>query len=86
MLIQQNTRNQYIKNYTFTFDFQQSWGPCDVTMTCVSGHLTNAKFPEEYRNWSHPPPEALFTAPVIISVDDVCILTSIHCITELTQA
>ncbi|PHH89100.1 hypothetical protein CDD83_6643 [Cordyceps sp. RAO-2017] len=63
-----NTRNQYIKNYSFTFDFGQAWGHCDVTMTCVTGHLTNAEFPSEYKNWSHPPPETLFTAPVITSV------------------
>ncbi|POR33202.1 DNA topoisomerase [Tolypocladium paradoxum] len=65
-----NTRNQYIKNYSFTFDFQQSWGQCEVTMTCVSGHLTHIEFTDEYRNWSHPPPEALFSAPVITSIHD----------------
>ncbi|KAE8451287.1 hypothetical protein EG329_004452 [Mollisiaceae sp. DMI_Dod_QoI] len=42
--------NPYVKNYCFTFDF---------------GHLTDAKFPDEYEgDWSYPPPEALFNAPV----------------------
>ncbi|KAM4057053.1 DNA topoisomerase domain-containing protein [Hirsutella rhossiliensis] len=64
------TRNQYIKNYSFNFDFGQPWGSCDVTMTCVIGHLTNVEFTSEYKNWSHPPPETLFTAPVITSVHE----------------
>ncbi|KJZ71797.1 hypothetical protein HIM_08817 [Hirsutella minnesotensis 3608] len=32
-------------------------------MTCVTGHLTQLEFPNEYKNWQHPPPESLFTAP-----------------------
>ncbi|KAL2074796.1 hypothetical protein VTL71DRAFT_8575 [Oculimacula yallundae] len=66
------TRNQYIKNYTFTFDFGAAlgWGNCDVVMTAVSGHLTNAKFDDQYDNWEDPPPAALFSAPVRIKVDD----------------
>lgn len=40
-------------------------------MTGVLGHLTNLEFPSEYKNWNHPPPESLFTAPVIISVNEV---------------
>lgn len=66
-----HTRNQYIKNYTFTFDFGQLWGNCEVVMTAVSGHLTQARFDDEYeQNWDHPPPESLFTAPVRVKVDD----------------
>lgn len=66
-----NTRNQYIKNYAFDFDFGQSYGPCSVTMTCVTGHLTGLEFTSEYKNWSHPPPESLFHAPVVTSIHDV---------------
>lgn len=40
-------------------------------MTCVTGHLTNVDFTREYKNWSHPPPEALFNAPIVTSVYDV---------------
>ncbi|PFH57509.1 hypothetical protein XA68_14912 [Ophiocordyceps unilateralis] len=65
-----NTRNRFIKNYSFVFDFAQAWGQCEVTMTCVSGHLTNIDFPAEYRNWGHPPPETLFTAPIITNIHD----------------
>jgi hypothetical protein len=58
-----------VKNYGFTFDFGHAWGNCQVVMTCVSGHLTEAKFPEEYeRDWSFPPPESLFGAPVNVEV------------------
>ncbi|KPM37779.1 DNA topoisomerase 3 [Neonectria ditissima] len=65
-----NTRNQYIKNYSFDFDFGSPWGQCSVTMTCVTGHLTNAEFTPDYKNWSHPPPETLFHAPVVTNVYD----------------
>jgi DNA topoisomerase III len=41
-------------------------------MTSVSGHLTAAKFGDEYeRNWNYPPPDALFDAPVLVKVEDV---------------
>lgn len=70
--LQHSTRNQYIKNYSFDFDFAQAWGNCSVTMTCVSGHLTGVDFTPEYKNWSYPPPESLFNAPVITNVPEVC--------------
>ncbi|GKT80915.1 DNA topoisomerase [Colletotrichum tofieldiae] len=63
-----NTRSQYIKNYGFDFDFGAPWGPCSVTMTAVLGHLTGLEFTDENKNWSHPPPESLFTAPVVTVV------------------
>lgn len=66
-----------MKNYTFTYDFGQRWGNCDVLMTAVSGHLTDAKFGDEYeKDWSNPPPESLFTAQVNVQVDGapVCLL------------
>lgn len=69
--LQNNTRNQYIKNYAFDFDFAQAWGSCSVTMTCVTGHLTNLDFTPEFKNWSYPPPESLFSAPVVTNVYDV---------------
>ncbi|KAI9166677.1 DNA topoisomerase [Paramyrothecium foliicola] len=65
-----STRNQYIKNYSFNFNFGQPWGQCDVTMTCVTGHLTNVEFTDEYKNWSYPPPDTLFHAPVVTKVHD----------------
>ncbi|RKF65640.1 DNA topoisomerase 3 [Erysiphe neolycopersici] len=64
-----NTGNQYIKNYSFTFDFGRQWGACNVVMTSVSGHLTEARFPDDYKNWEYPPPESLFEAPVRVVID-----------------
>jgi hypothetical protein len=46
-------------------------GSCSVTMTCVTGHLTHVDFTSEYKNWSYPPPESLFQAPVVTNVHDV---------------
>ena len=73
-----NTRNQYIKNYSFDFDFAQAWGQCSVTMTCVTGHLTNVEFTSEYKNWSFPPPETLFNAPIVTNVHDVSLLSRLE--------
>lgn len=40
-------------------------------MTAVLGHLTSADFTSEYKNWSYPPPETLFHAPIVTSVHEV---------------
>ncbi|KAH8909523.1 prokaryotic type I DNA topoisomerase [Coniochaeta sp. PMI_546] len=67
----ENTGNRYIKNYKFDFDFGQPWGRCNVTMTCVSGHLTELTFPSEYKtDWKYPPPDRLFNAPVSVSIPE----------------
>ncbi|KAI0024751.1 DNA topoisomerase [Xylariomycetidae sp. FL0641] len=58
----------FIKNYVFQYDFGRPWGKCEVTMTCVLGHLTTAMFPEEYKNWEYPPPDRLFDAPINVVV------------------
>ncbi|KAK8035971.1 DNA topoisomerase [Apiospora marii] len=66
-----NTRNKYIKNYVFDYDFGgQPWGNCQVTMTSVLGHITAVEFPSEYKDWRHPPPERLFDAPVNTVIAD----------------
>ncbi|KAJ8065608.1 hypothetical protein OCU04_006284 [Sclerotinia nivalis] len=66
-----NTRNKYIKNYTFTFDFGGQWGNCNAVMTSVSGHLTSLDVAPSHRSWTDPPPKSLFfEAPVIESVVD----------------
>ncbi|KAK3379381.1 DNA topoisomerase [Lasiosphaeria ovina] len=64
------TRNTYIKNYEFDFNFGPPWGSCSVTMTAVSGHLTHAEFPPEFSKWDWPPPDRLFHAPVLTKVAD----------------
>lgn len=68
---QRNTRNKYIKNYCFEFDFGPPWGRCDVTMTAVTGHLTGTDFGPGYKNWSYPPPVTLFGAPITTFVSSV---------------
>ncbi|TDZ68255.1 DNA topoisomerase 3 [Colletotrichum trifolii] len=60
-----NTRSQYIKNYGFDFNFGPPWNDCNVTMTAVLGHLTGLEFTDGNKDWSYPPPESLFTAPVV---------------------
>lgn len=69
---QRNTRNKYIKNYCFDFDFGPPWGKCNVTMTAVTGHLTGTDFGSGYKNWSYPPPVTLFGAPITTFVSHVC--------------
>ncbi|KAF4416449.1 DNA topoisomerase 3 [Colletotrichum fructicola] len=65
-----NTRSTYIKNYGFNFNFGPPWNACDVTMTAVLGHLTALDFTPANKSWQHPPPESLFTAPVVTLVPD----------------
>ncbi|KAK4146970.1 DNA topoisomerase [Dichotomopilus funicola] len=63
-----NTRDTYVKNYTFDYDFGPPWGHSSVTMTSVKGHLTSTEFPEDYKSWEYPPPDRLFDAPVLTVV------------------
>lgn len=69
--LQHNTRSQYIKNYAFTFDFGPPYGSCEVTMTCVTGHMTAVELSPDFKDWKHPPPDRLFDAPVQTVVPDV---------------
>ncbi|KAK0711096.1 DNA topoisomerase [Lasiosphaeris hirsuta] len=63
-----NTRETFIKNYVFDYDFGPPWGACSVTMTSVIGHLTGLDVGPELKNWSYPPPERLFDCPVMVNV------------------
>ncbi|PPJ59249.1 hypothetical protein CBER1_05328 [Cercospora berteroae] len=63
------TGNQYVKNYEFSFNFP-GWGPCEVTMTSVLGHLMEADFGPQYKSWHSQDPSALFDAPIEIFVAD----------------
>ncbi|KAF1843137.1 DNA topoisomerase 3-beta [Cucurbitaria berberidis CBS 394.84] len=54
---------QWVKNYKFDFRFQQ-WGQCDVTFTCVAGHIVAHDFHERFRKWQSCLPAALFEAPI----------------------
>ncbi|KAI6359889.1 hypothetical protein MCOR25_006932 [Pyricularia grisea] len=59
-----STSVQYIKNYSFTYDFGHPWGNCEVTMTCVTGHLTEVQFGPDFKDWHRPTPDHLFSAPL----------------------
>ncbi|KAI7913337.1 DNA topoisomerase III [Pyricularia oryzae] len=65
-----NTRVQYIKNYSFTYDFGHPWGNCEVTMTCVTGHLTEVQFGPDFKDWNRPTPDHLFSAPLHTQVSN----------------
>lgn len=57
-----------------------------MVMTSVSGHLTAAKFDDEFeRNWSYPPPDTLFEAPVRVKVEEVCDNASLRELNELSR-
>ncbi|CUM63196.1 uncharacterized protein PRCAT00000765001 [Priceomyces carsonii] len=66
-----NSRNKYIKNYDFTFNFPRV-GVCNVTMTSVAGHIMNIDFPQTYQ-WGKCIPGRLLDAPIIekISRQDI---------------
>ncbi|KAH9843369.1 hypothetical protein Tdes44962_MAKER07438 [Teratosphaeria destructans] len=68
-----NTRNvqsnHYVKNYDFSYTFPQ-WGPCNVTMTSVLGHLTSHDFDPQYKGWTSCDPSALFDARIDTYVED----------------
>lgn len=56
-----STSSKYIKNYDVSYNFPQ-WGPCQVTVTSVLGHLTDIKFTSD-GPW-HNVQEQLFTTPM----------------------
>ncbi|KAK3692533.1 DNA topoisomerase [Podospora appendiculata] len=66
----QNTRDTFVKNYLFDFDFGPPWGHSSVTMTSVKGHLTTMDFTAEHQRWDYPPPDRLFDAPLRTFVPD----------------
>ncbi|KKA28194.1 hypothetical protein TD95_003715 [Thielaviopsis punctulata] len=59
-----STSIQWIKNYNFNYNFGPPWNDCDVTMTCVAGHIMAHEFGPDYQKWDFPPPDALFDAPI----------------------
>lgn len=65
-----NTRETYVKNYVFNYDFGPPWGACSVTMTSVIGHLTGLDVGPDNKNWAYPPPDRLFDCPVMVTVPD----------------
>lgn len=59
------TSVKYIKNYDTTYNFPK-WGPCEVTVTSVLGHLTDIAFAND-GPWSTFQ-EQLFTTPIVSEI------------------
>ena len=53
-------------------------------MTSVLGHLNGSDFEPEYKSWKSCPPERLFEARIIETVDSVYALISNRYLCELT--
>ncbi|RLV91830.1 DNA topoisomerase 3 [Spathaspora sp. JA1] len=62
-----NSKNKYIKNYDFSFNFSQT-GHCDVTMTSVVGHITKLETKPENR-WGKCSHGRLFDCDLLELVD-----------------
>lgn len=43
-------------------------------MTAVRGHLTGAEFPSDFKDWSYPPPDRLFNAPIRTVIPSVSLV------------
>lgn len=56
---------KFVKNYDFNYTFPS--GPCEVTMTSVSGHILGTDFGPEYA-WGKCFPGRLFDAPFVTKV------------------
>ncbi|KAJ3773023.1 DNA topoisomerase [Lentinula raphanica] len=61
-----NTASKFIKNYDFDYPQTRS----RFTVTCVSGHLTERDFPDEYRKWTSCDPFTLFDIGPITRIPD----------------
>lgn len=62
------TKNKFIKNYDFTFNFKPEVGNCQVTMTSVVGHITGLDFPAQY-SWGNCAAGKLFDASLTEIID-----------------
>ncbi|KAF8543925.1 DNA topoisomerase III [Trichophaea hybrida] len=58
-----NTRNKYVKNYEFTYNFAPPWGQCNAVMSSVLGHTVDWDFTALHRKWNSCAPGQLFDAP-----------------------
>lgn len=67
--LQRAGRSKYNRNFDFTYPFNNQM--CQMTMTSVSGHLTDVDFPRQYNSWTACDPIDLFEVPVIKSVKAV---------------
>jgi len=54
---------QYCRAYRFSTTLP-TLGPCDITFTCVAGHMTELDFPPTHKGWRSVDPASLYDAPV----------------------
>ncbi|KAI9715325.1 MAG: DNA topoisomerase [Chrysothrix sp. TS-e1954] len=60
----------WLKNYEFSFTFNQPWGISNVVMTSVAGHINSVDFDSRYRGWHSCQPSQLFEAPLVTYVEN----------------
>ncbi|SBS85807.1 DNA topoisomerase 3, putative [Plasmodium ovale] len=66
----QNKKKSYSKyNPVFTFDYKTKNDTWSMFVTSVTGHLTEQKFEDKYKNWNSTDPQELFDAKITIYVE-----------------
>ncbi|CXJ04484.1 DNA topoisomerase 3, putative [Plasmodium berghei] len=65
-----NKKKSYSKyNPVFTFDYKMENETWSMFVTSVTGHLTDQKFDDKYKNWNNTDPHELFDAKITIYID-----------------
>ncbi|KMZ91219.1 DNA topoisomerase 3, putative [Plasmodium vivax] len=57
-------------NPLFTFNYKRGHETWSMYVTSVTGHLTEQKFDDKYRNWVNTDPQELFDAEITIYVEN----------------
>ncbi|GAB67598.1 DNA topoisomerase III alpha [Plasmodium cynomolgi strain B] len=57
-------------NPVFTFNYKREHETWSMYVTSVTGHLTEQKFDDKYRNWINTDPQELFDAEITIYVEN----------------
>ncbi|CRH01621.1 DNA topoisomerase 3, putative [Plasmodium relictum] len=67
----QHKKKSYSKyNPVFTFEYKIKNDIWFMNVTSVTGHLTEQKFEDKYKNWSNTDPQELFDAKIITYVEN----------------
>ncbi|VWU51342.1 DNA topoisomerase 3, putative [Hepatocystis sp. ex Piliocolobus tephrosceles] len=59
-----------IYNPVFEFDYKTNVNTWSMVVTSVTGHLTDQKFDDKYKNWNKTDPQDLFEAPISVYIHD----------------
>ncbi|KAI4836326.1 DNA topoisomerase 3 [Plasmodium brasilianum] len=66
----QNKKKSYSKyNPVFTFEYKIKNDTWYMYVTSVTGHLTEQKFDDRYKNWNNTDPQELFDAKITIYIE-----------------